>query len=45
MLLLDIDYANNSRTLEPRGDEAATKWALKWMSWLQDLLLTAAFFV
>lgn len=45
VLLLDIDYANNSRTLEPRGDEAATKWTLKWMSWLQDLLLTAAFFV
>jgi len=45
VLLLDIDYANNSRTLEPRGGEAATKWTLKWMSWLQDLLLTAAFFV
>jgi hypothetical protein len=45
VLLLDIDYANNSRTLEPRGGAAATKWTLKWMSWLQDLLLTAAFFV
>jgi Peptidase family M1 domain len=45
VLLLDIDYTNNSRTLEPRGGEAATKWALKWMAWLQDLLLTAAFFV
>jgi hypothetical protein len=45
VLLLDINYANNSRTLEPRGDAAATKWSLKWLSWLQDLLLTAAFFV
>jgi hypothetical protein len=45
VLLLDVDYANNSRTLEPRGEAAATKWTLKWMSWLQDLLLTAAFFV
>jgi hypothetical protein len=44
VLLLDIDYANNSRTLEPRGGEAATKWMLKWMVWLQDLLLTAAYF-
>ena len=43
VLLLDIDYANNSRTLEPRGSEAATKWMLKWMVWLQDLLLTAAY--
>ncbi len=43
VLLLDIDYVNNSRTLEPRGDEAATKWMLKWMVWLQDLLLTAAY--
>jgi hypothetical protein len=44
VLLLDIDYVNNSRTLEPRGGAAATKWMLKWMVWLQDLLLTAAFF-
>ncbi len=44
VLLLDIDYANNSRTLEPRGGAAATKWMLKWMVWLQDLLLTAAYF-
>ena len=44
-LLLDIDYTNNSRTLTPQGEEAATKWALKWMVWLQDLLLTWAFFV
>jgi hypothetical protein len=44
VLLLDINYVNNSRTLEPRGGEAATKWMLKWMVWLQDLLLTAAYF-
>ena len=43
VLLLDVNYVNNSRTLEPRGREAATKWSLKWMVWLQDLLLTAAF--
>ena len=42
VLLLDINYTNNSRTLAPRGPEAATKWSLKWMVWLQDLLLSWA---
>jgi hypothetical protein len=45
VLLLDIDYTNNSRTLAPRTEEAASKWSLKWMIWLQDLLLTYGFFV
>jgi hypothetical protein len=44
VLLLDVNYTNNSRTLAPRGREAATKWSLKWMVWLQDLLLSWAFF-
>jgi aminopeptidase N len=44
MLLLDLDYTNNSRTLAPRTDEASLKWALKWMAWLQDAMLTYAFF-
>jgi hypothetical protein len=44
-LLLDVNYTNNSRTLAPRADEASTKWTLKWLTWLQDLLLTSAFFV
>ncbi len=45
VLLLDVDYTNNSKSLEPRGPEAATRWALTWMTWLHDLLLTHAFFV
>jgi hypothetical protein len=45
VLLLDVNYTNNSRTLKPRGPEAATKWSLKWMVWLQDALLTWGFFV
>lgn len=45
VLLLDINYTNNSRTLVPKAEEAATKWSLKWMVWLQDLMLTWAFFV
>ena len=45
VLLLDINYTNNSRTLEPRTRDAGLKWSLKWLVWLQDLMLTYAFFV
>jgi hypothetical protein len=45
VLLLDVNYTNNSRALAPLGRRAATKWALKWMVWLEDALLTWAFFV
>jgi aminopeptidase N len=44
-LLLDVNYTNNSRTIEPRGEQAATKWSLKWLVWLQDMMLTYGFFV
>jgi aminopeptidase N len=44
VLLLDVNYTNNSETLEPRTAEATLKWSLKWMVWLQDLLLTYGFF-
>lgn len=43
-LLLDMNFTNNSRTLQPRGDEAARKWTLRWMVWLQDALLTWGLF-
>ena len=45
VLLLDVDYTNNSATLSPRADEAGLKWSLTWLAWLQDLMLTYAFFV
>jgi Peptidase family M1 domain len=45
ILLLDINLTNNSRTLAPQGRRAATKWSAKWMIWLQDCLLSWAFFV
>jgi hypothetical protein len=45
VLLLDTNFTNNSRTLEPAADRAATKWSLHWMIWLQDLLMTCAFLV
>jgi len=45
VLLLDTNFTNNSRTLEPARDRAATKWSLRWMIWLQDLFMTCAFLV
>ncbi len=44
VLLLDVNYTNNSFTLTPSADRAATKWSLAWLVWLQDLLTTMAFF-
>jgi hypothetical protein len=40
VLLLDVNYTNNSMTLEPKGAAAATKGAMTWMVWLQDCLLS-----
>jgi hypothetical protein len=37
---LDINFTNNSRRLEPQANLPATKWALKWLIWLQDYLQT-----
>ena len=45
VLLLDTAYTNNSKTLAPRGPEAATKWSAKWMVWLEDCLLSWIVFV
>ena len=45
VLLLDTNFTNNSRTLAPAADAAATKWSLRWMVWLQDIMMTYAFFV
>ncbi len=45
VILLDVDYTNNSRSLEPRGGAAATKWALTWLVYWQDLMMTYGFFV
>lgn len=45
VLLLDLNYTNNSRTLQPRAGEASRKWMLAWVAWAQDLLMTYGFFV
>ncbi len=43
-LALDLFYSNNSKRLEPRSALPARKWASKWMLWLQDFMITFAFF-
>ena len=45
VLLLDLDYRNNSRLRESEAPFAASKWSTKWMVWLQDLMLTFTLFV
>ncbi len=42
VLLLDVNYTNNSWTLRPEAGAAARKWTSAWFVWLQDALLTWA---
>ncbi len=39
-IVLDVHLANNSRMIAPRNGTAATRWAARWMLWLENLLLT-----
>jgi hypothetical protein len=41
-LLMDVSRTNNSRTLAPQSGTAATRWAGRWLIWLQDFLLGSA---
>jgi hypothetical protein len=41
-LLLDVKRTNNGRTLAPDAAGAATRWAGRWLIWMQDLMLTYA---
>ncbi len=45
VLLLDVNFTNNSRTLRPAAAAATRKWTVKWLVWLQDVLVTYAFFL
>ena len=42
ILVLDWNRTNNSRTLAPQTAATATRWAARWMIWMQDLMLTYA---
>jgi hypothetical protein len=44
VLLLDLNYTNNSWSATPKGAEAASHWAMRWLTWAQELLLSYAFF-
>lgn len=44
VLVLDVNRTNNSRTTQPRSAEAARKWSLAWMVWLQELMITSGIF-
>jgi hypothetical protein len=39
-LVLDVHMANNSRMIPPHNGTAATRWAARWMIWLENALLT-----
>jgi hypothetical protein len=41
-ILLDVNRTNNSSTVAPHAASAATRWALRWMVWLEHALLTYA---
>ena len=43
VLLLDLDTTNNTWTARPSGADAARHWSLRWLIWLQNVLLTYAF--
>ena len=45
VLLLDVNTTNNSYSMKPRARQAARKWSLAWLIWLQDHLLTYGFFL
>ncbi len=45
VLLLDVHTTNNSYSMKPRAKQAARKWSLAWLIWLQDHLLTYGFFL
>jgi hypothetical protein len=42
VLLLDLQQTNNSLTLAPQRDAAATRWASIYLLWLEHLLLSYA---
>jgi aminopeptidase N len=42
VLLLDVNYTNNSKTLAPKTESAARKWTAVWTVWLENCLLSWA---
>jgi aminopeptidase N len=44
VLLLDVNFTNNSRTVDSSAESAATRWSLVWLIWIQDAMLNAMMF-
>ena len=44
VLLLDANRTNNSWLARPRAADASRRWSLRWLTWVQELMLTYAFF-
>jgi hypothetical protein len=44
ILLLDLNFTNNSRLLESQARFPAIKWGSRWLFWAQDLLHVFSFF-
>jgi hypothetical protein len=40
VLVLDVNYTNNTWTLHPATHAAAHKWLTRWAIWAQDAVLT-----
>lgn len=45
VLALDVHRTNNSWTADPRATDAAHRWTRRWITWMQHVLLTYAFFI
>ena len=45
VLLLDVNVTNNSWSARPRTAEAAHRWTVRWLTWMQEVLLTYAAFI
>ncbi len=45
VLALDVNRTNNSWTSAPQASRAADRWTRRWVMWMQQFLLTYAFFV
>jgi aminopeptidase N len=44
VLLLDVNYTNNSWVSQSRAEQAAHKWSLRWLTWVEELMLSYGFF-
>jgi hypothetical protein len=44
VLMLDVNYTNNSWSATPQAAAAARKWSWRWMAWVQEVMLTYGFF-